>query len=177
MIKDVASTTFFETERLFLRPTSTEDAALILEMLNTPKWLKYIGDRNVRTLEEAHNYIKERILPQQERLGFGSFTIIRKMDDTKLGTCGLFDREGLEGIDLGYGLLPQHEGKGYAFEAATCLKQMAFEDFNLEEIHAITVDENVASKGLLLKLGFTPKGTAKLPDDDAVLLLYSLSRS
>ncbi|GAA4280338.1 GNAT family N-acetyltransferase [Gaetbulibacter aestuarii] len=176
-MNDPAITTLFETERLILRPTSVEDAALILELLNTPKWLKFIGDRHVRTLEDAKNYILERILPQQNRLGFGSFTIIRKEDHNKLGTCGLFDREGLEGIDLGYGLLPQNEGKGYGFEAANQLKQLAFKTFKLKEIHAITVNENVASKGLLLKLGFTPQGTTKLPDDDTVLLLYSLRKT
>lgn len=176
-MEDATLTRMFETERLFLRPTSVEDAALILEMLNTPKWLKYIGDRNVRTLDEAKTYIEERILPQQKRLGFGSYTIIRKADENKLGTCGLFDREGLEGIDMGYSLLPQNEGKGYAFEAASRLKQIAFEDFGLQEIHAITVDANVASKGLLLKLGFTPRGKTTLPDDDEVLLLYTLKKT
>lgn len=176
MTKSVTAISY-ETKRLILRPTKVEDAPLILEMLNTPKWLKYIGDRNVRSLKDAEKYIQERILPQQKQLGFGSFTIIRKEDRAKLGTCGLFDREGLEGIDLGYGLLPQYEGKGFAFEAANQLIHMAFDVFELDKIHAITVDENVASKGLLLKLGFTPQGTAKLPDDAAVLLLYSLSRS
>ena len=176
MVEDRSSTFFFETERMLLQLTSVEDAPLILELLNTPKWLKYIGDRHVKTLSEAQHYVKERIIPQQKRLGYGSFTMIRKTDQEMLGTCGLFDREGLQGIDMGYGLLPQFEGQGYAFEATTRLKEMAFSFFGLDEIHAITVGCNTGSRNLLVKLGFSLKGTVTLPDDDAVLLLYSLRK-
>ena len=102
--------------------------------------------------------------------------MIRKTDQEMLGTCGLFDREGLQGIDMGYGLLPQFEGQGYAFEATTRLKEMAFSFFGLDEIHAITVGCNTGSRNLLVKLGFSLKGTVTLPDDDAVLLLYSLRK-
>ena len=87
----------FETERLILRPTGVEDAALILKLLNMPKWLRFIGDRNVNTLEEAQLYIESRMLPQLGRLGYGNYTLVKKSDGTRLGTCGLYDREGLEG--------------------------------------------------------------------------------
>ena len=123
MVEDRPPTFSFETDRLLLQSTSVKDAPLILELLNTPKWLKYIGDRHVKTISDAQNYIEERIIPQQKSLGFGSFTMIRKSDQEKLGTCGLFDREGLEGIDMDYGLLPQFEGQGYAFEATNMLKK------------------------------------------------------
>lgn len=92
----------FETERLLLKATSKEDASFILELLNTPKWIKNIGDRNVKSLEAAQNYILERMTPQFERLGYSNYTVIRKADGAKMGTCGLYDREGLEGIDIGF---------------------------------------------------------------------------
>ncbi len=113
----------FETDRLILKPTSIEDAAFILTLLNTPKWLKFIGDRKVRTLSEAKDYITIKMLPQLQRLGFSNYTVIRKSDHKRVGTCGLFDREGLEGIDIGFALLPDCEQKGYAYEAANELKK------------------------------------------------------
>ena len=92
----------FETERLLLRATSTEDAEFILELTNTPKWLMYIGDRNIRSPENARDYIKEKIEPQHKRLGYSNYTVLRKSDEVKMGTCGLYDREGVEGIDIGF---------------------------------------------------------------------------
>ncbi len=108
----------FETERLILKPTSEEDAEFIFELFNMPKWLQFIGDRNIKTLENARAYIKTKMLPQLNRLGYCNYTLIKKTDNTKIGTCGLYDREGLKGIDIGFALLPGYERKGYAFESA-----------------------------------------------------------
>lgn len=143
----------YQTERLFLKPTNVEDAPLTLELLNMPKWLSYIGDRNVQSLEEAENYIRTKMTPQLERLGFGNYTLIRKVEGLKLGCCGLYDREGLEALDIGFALLEKYEGKGYAYEAALCLKNAAFTDFNMQRLGAITVQENRSSIKLLEKLG------------------------
>ncbi|MFD3003347.1 GNAT family N-acetyltransferase [Pontibacter toksunensis] len=166
----------FETERLILRPTSEEDAPFMFELLNTPKWLKHIGDRNVRSVEDAKDYIKTRIRPQLERLGFSNYTIIRKSDNVKLGVCGLYDREGLEGIDIGFALLPEHENKGYAFESANEVKRVGLEEFGIARIGAITTKDNVASQKLLEKLGLKFSRTVKLPDDDEELLLYEFQK-
>lgn len=92
----------FETERLILKPTSEEDAAFIFELLNTPKWIKYIGDRNIKTIENARDYIEAKILPQLKRLGYSNYTLISKLDNCKIGTCGLYDRDGLIGVDIGF---------------------------------------------------------------------------
>ena len=143
----------FETERLLLKPTSEEDAVFILALMNTPKWLQYIGDRKVRSLEDAKEYIKTKMLPQLKRLGFSNYTIIRKSDQVKVGTCGLYDREGLEGIDIGFALLPEYERQGYAFEAAYKLKDVALHKFNIQPINAITSKGNSSSQRLLEKLG------------------------
>ena len=146
----------------------------MLELLNTPKWLQYIGDRNVHTLEEAKEYIRNRMLPQYERLGYGNYMVTRKTDGVKLGNCGLYDREGLEGIDIGFAFLPEYEGKGYALEAATEVKRVAIEVFGLTRIGAITVKENASSQKLLEKLGLRFQRTMQLPGSDEELLCYEL---
>ena len=78
----------FETERLILKPTSEEDAEFILELFNTPKWIKYVGDRNIKTVENAREYIKTKMLSQLEKLGYSNYTLIRKADNCKIGLCG-----------------------------------------------------------------------------------------
>ncbi|PRY13233.1 RimJ/RimL family protein N-acetyltransferase [Pontibacter ummariensis] len=162
----------FETERLILKPTSEEDASFIYELLNTPKWIKYIGDRNVKSIEDAAEYIRRRMRPQLERLGFSNYTVIQKAANVKVGTCGLYDREGLEGIDIGFAFLPEHEKMGYAFEAANEIKRAGIEEFGISELKAITIKDNFASQKLLKKLGFYFCRTTFLPNDDEELLLF-----
>jgi len=166
-----------ETDRLFLLPTSEEDASFIMELVNTPKWLKYIGDRNIKSIEDARNYIREKMLPQEERLGFGNFTVVRKTDQQRLGTCGLYDREGLEGFDIGFAFLPEFEGRGYAFEAADELLKVALSKFALKEISAITTKENVASQKLLEKLGLIFIKMTTIPNDSEELMLYKIKNA
>lgn len=162
----------FQTERLLLRPTSLEDALFIYELLNTPKWLQFIGEREVKSEEAAWAYIRAKMLPQLEKLGFGNYTVIRKADNVKLGSCGLYDRPGLEGIDLGFAFLPQHEKKGYAFEASKELLRAAVEDFGLKKVNAITAGENLGSQKLLEKLGLVFTKTIRLPGEEEDLLFY-----
>lgn len=162
------------TDRLILRPTVEEDAEFILELLNVPKWLKYIGDRDIKSTQDAIEYIKIRMLPQFERLGYGNYTVIRKSDNAKIGTCGLFDREGLEGIDIGFAFLPEYEMNGYAFESANALQKAAFNEFGIKEIKAITRKDNISCQKLLEKLGLKLSETTKLPNDEEELLLYRI---
>lgn len=164
----------FETERLLLRSTSVDDAAFIFELLNTPKWLKYIGDRNVTSVESAKEYIKAKMLPQLEKLGYSNYTLIRKSDSKKIGTCGLYDRDGLEGIDIGFAFLPEFENEGYGYESANKLKNIAFDKFGIKEINAITKKDNIPSQKLLEKLGLKLIGTTILPNEDVELLLYKI---
>ncbi len=167
--------TSFETERLILRPTSLEDAAFIFELLNTPQWLQFIGDRNVRSVADAEAYIKSRMMSQLARLGYGNYTVIRKEDGAKLGTCGLYDREGLDGIDIGYAFLPQFAKQGYAYEAASKVKAAASDCFGIQHLCAITAKENTSSQKLLDKLGLQYTKLVKLPDEGTELLYYTLS--
>jgi len=167
----------FETERLFIRPTSEEDAEFILELLNAPKWIKYIGDRKVKTVENARAYIRLKMTPQLVKLGYSNYTVITKETDQKVGTCGLYDREGLEGIDIGFAFLPKHEKKGFAFEASNRIKQAALDDFKIENISAITTKDNIASQKLLEKLGLELAGTKILPNSSEELLVYKLEKN
>lgn len=164
----------FETERLLLNPTSVNDASFILELLNTPKWQQFIGDRNVHTLKEAKKYIKDKITPQFEKLGFANYTVVRKIDNVKIGSCGLYDREGVKGIDIGFAFLPEFEKQGYAFESAQKIMAVGFDIFKIEKISAITAKQNWASQKLLEKLGLHFDSTLKIPNDDEELLLYKL---
>jgi uncharacterized protein (TIGR02145 family) len=165
-------TPIIKTARLELRPTSEEDAAFILELLNSPKWIQNIGNRQVQTMEDAKKYIQERMLPQVERLGFGNFTLVRIEDGKKVGTCGLYDREGLEGVDIGFALLPAYERMGYAFESAQKLMQLAEQQWNLPMVQGITIKNNTASQKLLEKLGLQFIEYMHLPNDAEELMLY-----
>ncbi len=162
----------FETTRLVIRPTTATDAEFILELLNTPKWFQFIGDRNVKSVNDAAVYINTKMMPQLKRLSYSNYTLIRKEDQVKIGVCGLYDREGLDGIDIGFALLPDFEKMGYALEAALRIKKAAFEEFGIEAISAVTSKENVASQKLLEKLGLKLMGTTLLPNDDEELLVY-----
>lgn len=171
----MSTTNFIETSRLKIRPVNVKDAIFILKLMNTPKWIQFIGDRNVRTVEDAENYIKEKALPQFEKVGYGNNVVIRKADNTKLGTCGVYHREGKDEPDIGFAFLPDFEGKGYAFEAASQIMVTSKIEFNLKELSAYTLEENNASKKLLERLEFHLKGKGKLPNNDDELLHYHRS--
>lgn len=162
----------FQTQRLFIRPTVEEDDAFIFRLLNSPKWLKFIGDRQVGSVEAAREYIRVKMLPQLEKLGFSNYTVLSKDGNLKLGTCGLYDRPGIEGIDIGFAFLPEHEKKGYAFEACLELMRAAEEDFKLSQINAITARDNLSSQKLLEKLGLIYTKNIRLPGEEEEVLFY-----
>ncbi len=166
----------FETSRLLLRPTGDQDAGFILELLNSPGWIKYIGDRNIHSIEQAKAYIEERMTPQLYRLGYGNFTLISKDSKQPLGTCGLYDRDGLDGVDIGFALLPQYHCKGYAYEASQKILNLAWEQFGLSIVRAITTDNNYASQSLIEKLGMKFIEKITLPNDPEQLRLYEIAK-
>ena len=165
-----------ETERLVLKPMSVEDSPLIFELYNSPKFIKFIGDRNIKTLEDAENYIKNRFLPQMERLGYGNFLITKKDDGKKIGGVGIFERDGLDVHDIGFSFLPEFEGKGYGFESASKLLEIGFKEFGLKKVSAITTKENISSQKLIEKLGLRFQKMVQLSDDDEELLYYEIER-
>ena len=111
-----------------------------------------------------------------ERLGYGNFTMIHKITREQIGVCGLYDRDGLEGVDLGFALLEEYEKKGYAFEAAQKILELGFTEFGLNEVKAITAIQHRASQKLLTKLGLKNFGTTTLPGDNEELYLFSISK-
>jgi ribosomal-protein-alanine N-acetyltransferase len=164
-----------ETERLILNPTTLADAEFIRILYNSPKWIEFIGDRKLNTVKDAENYIETKMLPQMERLGYGNYTIIRKSDGKKIGSCGLYDREGVNGIDIGFALLPDFEKKGYAFESVNYLKEIALNDFKLNQISGITSKRNKSSQDLLMKIGLKFEKNIVLPNETEEILLYIMN--
>ncbi len=162
----------FHTTRLTIKPTDISDAEFILELFNSPKWLEFIGDRRIYSVEDAKNYIKTKIRPQLERLGFSNYTIMLKNTQTKIGICGIYDREGLNAYDIGFALLANYEGNGYAFEATNKLMESASSIFNITEICSITTKNNFSSQKLLQKLGMKEQGLIILPDDNEELIYF-----
>ena len=162
----------FETDRLILRPSNLDDAAFQLELMNTPKWLDYIGGRDIKTIEDAETYIKEKIISQFERVGFGNYVAIRKARGMKIGACGLYDRPELEGVDIGFAFLPEYEHSGYGVESARRIKSAAIEDFGITSLKAITIERNVGSQRLLEKIGLKFEKYIRLPNDAEELMLY-----
>lgn len=164
-----------DTSRLLLRQSNIEDAAFFLELLNSPKWLQFNGDRNVYTIKDAKNYIIERILPQPKQLGFGNYTVLSKIDGIKIGSCGLYNREGVDGVDIGFAFLPTYESLGYAFESAQALLNMGKNKLKLSKISALTTEENLQSQRLIEKLGLKFIKKIKIPNDCETLRLYTIT--
>jgi [ribosomal protein S5]-alanine N-acetyltransferase len=169
----VESLKVIETERLALRRLSVEDSQFILELLNDPSWLRFIGDKGVRTLDDARSYILNGPLSMYERLGFGLYLTELKDDCTPIGLCGLLKRDDLEDVDIGFAFLPEFRGKGYAYEAALAVMDYGRNVLGQERIIAITSVNNDASVKLLTKLGFKFKEIIRLVDDEQVMLFTS----
>jgi len=146
--------TVLETERLILRHFNTDDAPFILALLNEPAFLRYIGDKQVRTLEDARQYILNGPVATYERHGFGLYQVALKDNETPIGMCGLLKREELPQPDIGFAFLPDFWNKGFAFEAAAAVLSHARKRLQLDRILAIVNPDNEASMKLLEKLGF-----------------------
>ena len=163
-----------ETERLALRTVSTDDAAFILALLNDPGWLRFIGDKGVRNLDDARAYIKNGPQAMYESVGHGLWLTELKGQGTPIGLCGLIKRDGLDEVDIGFAFLPEFRAHGYALEAATAVLRHGHRVLGLRRIVAITDLDNQRSAHLLEQLGMRMEGTVTLPTIDHELKLYSL---
>lgn len=162
-----------ETERLVLRQLTGEDAAFILQLVNDPSWLRYIGDRGIRTLEAARDYIRNGPMASHAKNGFGLDLLVRKTDRMPVGICGLLKRDTLADVDIGFALLPQFGGQGYAREAAAAVLRQGREVLGWKRIVAITDPSNTASIRLLEKLGFKFERLIRLAPDKPELNLFA----
>lgn len=163
---------FYETERLLIRPISTEDSDIIFELYNMPSFIKYIGNRHINSLSDAENYIRAKFLPQLEKSGFGNYLVVLKEDNRKIGAVGIFEREGLDVADIGFSVLKEFEGKGYMFEAAEKVMSIGMNEFGLTKISAITTRDNFSSQKLIGKLGLRFIKMVTIPDDSQELMYY-----
>ena len=160
-----------ETERLTLRKLdSALDAEFIFELLNTPKFIQYIGDRGVRSADEASDFIEDRYRQSYRDHGYGLYAIELKTDNTAVGLCGFVRRESLEGPDLGFAFLPEYEGRGYGYESADAMMAFGREKLGFTDIRAITSLDNEASVHLLEKLGFSFTGLIDSPENEKLRL-------
>ncbi len=117
------------------------------------------------------------MLAQLYLMGYSSYTLINKSNGDKIGICGLYNRAGVDGIDIGFSILPHFERLGYAYESSSRLIKGAFEELEVEEIKAITNQDNISSKNLLKKLGFKLIGKTILPDEKEELLLFEIKKT
>lgn len=166
--------TVVETERLVIREIVESDAAFILELLNTSSFIKYIGDRGVRTLGDANHYIETRYRQSYRDNGYGLYAVELKPDRKSIGMCGFVCRDMLPGPDIGFAFLPEYEGKGYGYESAAAIMEFGRDALGFDQVFAITSVYNENSGRLLIKLGFHFEKLITMPDGE-VLNLYACS--
>lgn len=162
-----------ETDRLVLRKISLEDAPFILELVNDAAFLRFIGDKGVRTLGEACDYILQGPVDSYEHKGFGLYLVELKESGASIGMCGLIKRDALEDVDIGYAFLPEFRGKGYAFEAADAVMAFGKSAFGLARIVAVVSTENYDSIRVLEKLGLRFERMVRLFEGDEEIKLFS----
>ena len=162
-----------ETERLQLRNATMQDTGFIYELLNSPGWVQFIGDKGITSHEKAKAYIQNTLLGGYDSNGFGLFAVSLKEKGIPIGLCGFLQRDYLEHPDLGFAFLPAYEGKGYAFEAASALMQYGSAHLHLNRVLAICLEANKKSLHLLGKLGFKKIDRIRPNDGATELLLYS----
>jgi RimJ/RimL family protein N-acetyltransferase len=141
-----------ETERLQLREFNLGDAEFIIELLNSPGWLQYIGDRNVKTKEQAIEYLERGPLKSYAQNGYG-LSLVETKDGQSIGMCGIIKRDSLENPDIGFAFLEQFSGKGYAYEIVSATLTHARVQLKIPKISAITLPQNARSIRLLEKIG------------------------
>ncbi|GEC88897.1 GNAT family N-acetyltransferase [Brevibacillus brevis] len=163
-----------ETDRLILRWQTAEDADFVLKLMNEPSWIRFIGDRGLRTTEDARNYILNGAVAMYESLGFGLYLVALKEGNVPIGLCGLIKRDSLEDVDIGFAYLPAYWGKGYAYEAASAVLAHGKEVVGLKRIVAITNPDNATSANLLKKIGLQEKGMITLPNDTAEVKVFAI---
>jgi RimJ/RimL family protein N-acetyltransferase len=165
-----------ETDRLVIRRLEAGDAAFMLDLLNQPSFIRFIGDRGIRTLEEARIYIQERAIASYEKNGFGPLAVEMKTDGRVIGIVSLLDRDELDDVDMGFAFLPEFWGQGLASEASSAVLEFAFTNLGLERIIAITRPDNIGSIKTLQKMGLAYESMTRLQDEDVDLQLYAIER-
>lgn len=165
-----------ETDRLLLRQLTLEDAAFIFELVNEPAWLQFIGDRGVKTLEDARDYILQGPMETYKRLGFGLYAVELKDGGVPIGICGLLQRATLKDVEIGFAFLARFWGQGYAYESAAAVIMFGKGVLGLARIVAITLPTNVNSIRLLEKIGLRFDQIIRLTEDSPALKFFTSDR-
>jgi RimJ/RimL family protein N-acetyltransferase len=161
-----------DTPRLNLRELRVHDAPFILELLNEDGFRRFIGDKGVRTLADARDYVLKGPMDSYRRHGFGLYLTSLRLDGTPVGICGLVKRETLPDVDVGFAFLQRHWSKGYAVESAAAVLEYGRQTLGLDRIVAITALDNHGSMAVLVKIGLRLERTIKLPGDGAEVNLF-----
>lgn len=165
-----------QTERLLLREFDLTDAPFILELLNTDEWIANIGDFDIKTIDAAKSYLLSRPMEGYKKYGFGMWAVVIKETRELIGMSGLIKRDTLDSPDIGYALLPQFTGNGYAFEMTEATLKYGMDKLAMQCIVAITIEANKPSINLLKKLGFSYEKQIRLSEDAEELQLYSITK-
>lgn len=163
------------TDRLLLRQFNLSDTAFILELLNSPGWINFIGDRGVRTVKDAEEYLLTGPMESYRKNGFGLAMVALKESGTGIGMCGLIKRESLADVDIGYALLPAFTGRGYAFEIAAATLAYGKNELGLSRIVGITDPKNEHSIKLLRKLGLQFEKMVKFGNEGLESKFFAVS--
>lgn len=161
------------TERLVLRRVNPGDASFIHRLLNDPSWIENIGDHGVHTEDQARTYIREKILAAYDTHGFGLYVMETRDDSQAIGLCGLVRRASLPATDLGFAVLAEFRGRGFAFEASRAIMAYAREMLHLPPLLAITAPGNMKSRQLLERLGFQFQHFLRLTPESEEVCLYT----
>lgn len=170
--RDLAILPELQTPRLTLRRLDFDDAPFIVRLLNEPSFIENIGDRGVRSIDDAHRYLREGPMAMYEKYGFGLWHVARNSDGTAVGMCGLLKRDNLPDVDLGYAFLPEHWGVGYAIEATEATMQHGARKFDLKRLIAVVSVGNSASMRVLEKLGMRYERMFAMRPDEPEVRLY-----
>ena len=161
-----------ETIRLRLRELTVADAAFVLALTNDPEFLVNIGDKGIRSLDDAVAFVRDGSWTNQSRAGHGQFVVETRAGGEAVGVCGLLYREAIDVSDIGFALMPAWRGRGYALEAARALSNHGRDALGLVRITGLVRRDNRASIAVLEGLGMTCRGSAGMPGDDGDTLLY-----
>lgn len=167
--------TLIEARRTILRDMTADDAPFILDLLNQPSFLRYIGDRQVRTVDDATQIIETRYRQSYREHGYGLYVVELRAASRPIGMCGFVRRAGLPCADMGFAFLPAFEGHGYACESALAALQFGRDTLGLRELLAIAQPDNLRSHRLLERLGFASPGALTLPGETAPVMVFSRS--
>ena len=162
-----------ETKRLILREIKIKDAAFILRLVNEPSFVANIGDKGVKNIDDVERFIRYGYWTNQKHPGYGMFLVERREGRVPIGGCGLLYRNTLDLTDVGFALLPEYWGHGFAYEAAQAIIKYGRLTLEIKKIVGLTTEDNLGSIKLLKKLGMDLEKVVKMFDDDPGTVLYS----